>query len=80
MKANKILKEIESSKEWIEMNKKFVNSLSRNKILDHNTGIERSMNENEMELKSTWIINNLIEQTNQYHYIIEKTKLLFNLF
>lgn len=79
MKPNKLIKEIEEAKQWIECNKKFVAALSRNKILDRNTNEERPMNENELFLKPTWIINNLMTQTRQYELIINNTKQLLNL-
>lgn len=79
MNANKLIKEIKEAKQWIEQNKKFVSLLSQNKIINHNTQEVRALNENELSLKSTWIINNLIQQTNQYKLIIDNTNKLINL-
>ena len=75
MKKNKkLLTEIEEAKAWIEWNEKFVSALSRNMILDHKTQEERPMNENELFLKPTWIINNLMTQTAQHKLILANTK------
>lgn len=79
MNANKLIKEIKEAKHWIKQNEKFVSLLSQNKILNHNTKEVRALYEDELTLKSTWIINNLIEQTNQYKLIIDNTSKLINL-
>lgn len=68
---NKKLKEISEAKQWISWNKKFVHHLSKNEIIDNQTGAIRKMDENELFLKPTWIINNLMTQTRQYELIIE---------
>ncbi len=76
--SKKILAEINEAKDWIEWNKIFIAALSRNKIIDQSTMKEREMDENELFLKPTWIINNLTTQTNQYELILSNTKLLLN--
>ena len=75
-KNNRLLKEIEEAKNWIQWNKVFVSHLSKNEIINQNNNEIRKMNENELFLKPTWIINNLITQTSQYELIISNTKLL----
>ena len=73
---NKLSKEIQEAKNWIENNKTFVYNLSRNKIKNNTTQELRELNENELFLKPTWIINNLMTQTQQYELILRNTKLI----
>lgn len=77
-KTSKLTKEIEEAKNWIKQNKIFVAHLSKNEIIHHGTGEIRKMNKNELFLKNTWIINNLIEQNNQYEIILENIQLINN--
>jgi len=72
---SKLNKEIQEAKAWIKWNKIFVAHLSKNEIINQN-GDSKKMNENELFLKPTWIINNLMQQTQQFELIINNTKLI----
>jgi len=78
--SKKLIAEIKDAREWIERNKIFVSYLSQNKMYNFNTGESKEMNESELFMKPTWIINNLITQTQQYELILKNSKEIINTF